>query len=128
MKRPSNTRSGTIGTDAMFQNAIEAYQARDYQAAITFLEKVLVREENKIESRFMLGVSQMEISKYRQAGQNFQKVIDHNDNMFIEEANWYLGLCYLMTDDRDRAIEQFKQVENSSSIYKKRARKLLKHL
>jgi hypothetical protein len=55
-------------------------------------------------------------------------VIEHNDNLFLEDAAWYLGLCYMMTDNNDKAVKQFEAIAASKSRYGKQAARLARKL
>ncbi len=76
----------------------------------------------------MSGVSNMELSQYKMASGSFKKVLDHNDNLFIEDAQWYLGFCYLKTENTNKAIDQFTKIAISTSSRKEKARKILKKI
>ena len=70
----------------------------------------------------------MEIKQYDEANKNFKRIIDHKANAFIESAEWYLGLCYLMTNDNLKAREVFEDIASSDGYYKKEARRILKKI
>jgi len=55
-------------------------------------------------------------------------VIDDNKNLYIDHAQWYLALCYIKTDENQKAAEQLAIIEKSKSIYRKDARKILRSL
>jgi hypothetical protein len=55
-------------------------------------------------------------------------VIEHNDNLYLEDAAWYLGLCYMMTDETDKAVKQFRAISASGSRYSKKAARLARRL
>ena len=44
--------------------------------------------------------------------------------MYIDQAEWYLGLCYVKTGQNQLAREQFKEIARSNSFYSKDARKI----
>ena len=109
-------------------NALESYQAHDYEKAIVYLEQVLSTEQNNMESVFMHGMANMEINNYPAASGSFTRVLQQNDNLYLEDAAWYLGLCYMMNGETDKAVRQFDLISESKSRYNKDARKLAKKL
>ena len=112
--------------DENYNIAIEYYNDSDYENAAIYFKKVLDNNVKFIESTMMLGVSYFENKQYNEATSSFEKVIQHNNNLFIEDANWYLALCYIQTNDRAKAIEQLESIKNSNSRYKKDAIKIIR--
>ena len=110
------------------ENAIASYTAKDYDKAISYLEQVILEEQGDMESVFMHGMANMEVSNYPVASGSFSRVIEHNDNLYLEDAAWYLGLCYMMTGETDKAVKQFSDISKSKSRYSKEAAKLARRL
>lgn len=125
---PGSVRSVSALNNTLMINALESYQAHEYEKAIVFLEQVLSTEQNNMESVFMHGMANMEIKNYPAASGSFTKVLQQNDNLYLEDAAWYLGLCYMMTGETDKAVRQFDLIAASRSRYSKEARKLAKKL
>jgi tetratricopeptide (TPR) repeat protein len=127
-ENPGAVRSVVNTGNSLMENAIASYTARDYETAIGYLEQLIVTEQGDIETVFMHGMASMEVNNYPSATGSFTKVLEHNDNLYLEDAAWYLGLCYMMTEDIDRAVKQFDAISASKSRYSKEARKLAKRL
>jgi len=125
---PGSVRSVSAVNNTLMINALESYQAHEYEKAIFYLEQVLSTEQNNMESVFMHGMANMEVKNYPAASGSFNKVLQQNDNLYLEDAAWYLGLCYMMTGETDRAVRQFDLIAASKSRYNKEARKLAKRL
>jgi tetratricopeptide (TPR) repeat protein len=124
----STSRSANSLTNALFASAMESIRAKDFPLAISYLEQVIKTDENSIESVFMLGVANMEIKNYKEAEIFFSKVIDQNDNLFIEDASWYQGLCFMVTGEEGKAIKQFEYIATTKSKFNKEAKKLVRKL
>lgn len=73
---------------------------------------------------FYTAVSLQEIGNYQDAILNYNKVINNNDNLFIEQSYWYSGLCYLKLSENEKALENFKKIPENS-FYKKRANEII---
>ena len=57
------------------------------------------------------------------------RVIEHNDNLFIQKAEWYLAGCLLAMDESDRARRQLAMIASSANhYYKDDAAKILKRM
>ncbi len=122
------SRSAASGINQDFLLGVEYYKVRDYKSAALYFSKVVEQDSKNMESTLLYGVSNFEISNYPEAEKSFVKVIDDNDNLFIEEARWYLALCYVKSDENDRAVKQLTEIRNSRSIYRKEAAKILKKI
>ncbi len=90
--------------------------------------KCLASDPKYMESTMLYGVSNYEEENYPEAKQSFTKVIDNNNNLFLEDAQWYLALCYLKTDEKEKAIDQLNFIKKSESIYRDDARKILRKM
>jgi len=122
------TRSLITENNVLMKNALESYQAHEYRKAIGFLELLLSTDPENMETVFMHGMANMEERNYPVASNSFTRVVQQNDNLYIEDASWYLGLCYMMNEETDKAIRQFEYIAGSKSRYSKDARKLAKKL
>ena len=125
---PASQRSGQVAENADFILALEFYNTNDYANAALFFSKVVESNPRDMQSVLLNGVSNFEDQKYPEAKLSFSTVIDDNNNLFIETARWYLALCYIKTNERDKAINQLKVITNDSGIYSKNARKILRKL
>ena len=122
------SRSANVTTNALFASAMEAIRSKNYDMAVSYLNQIVNADQANIESVFMLGVASMEVKDYNKAEEMFSKVIKQNDNLFIEDANWYLGLCFMVTEKKDKALRQFEYIADSKSKYSREARKLMRKL
>ncbi len=125
---PLNVRSGFGEIDKMYRNALTAYQKEDYEEALVLFEEVLEVDQSRMEANLMTGVSNMELDEYEEASSSFRKIINHNDNLFIEHAEWYIGFCYIKTDNMDKAIMQFAGIASGNSLNKDKAKKILRKI
>jgi len=121
---PGASRSAASAGDILMENAIASYSAKEYDKAIGYLEQVIANEQGNMESVFMHGMANMEANNYPVASGSFTRVIEHNDNLYLEDAAWYLGLCYMMTDNREKAVSQFDAIAGSKSRYSRQAARL----
>jgi tetratricopeptide (TPR) repeat protein len=125
---PTSQRSAKAGTDADFTLALEFYNAHDYDKAAALFTKVLGSKPNDMQTVLLIGVTNFEEKKYPEAKQSFGKVIDDKNNLYIDHARWYLALCYLNTNEREKAKQLFTLIGNESGIYQTDARKIVRNL
>jgi len=124
----ATNRSSGSDTDRALRDALEKYQNQQYREAVVLFEKVLEANPNQMATQLYSGISNFEIAEYQKARTSFSKVIEHNDNLYIEQANWYLGFCYLKMGEKDKAVKQFTEISKSDSFYSDKAKSILKKL
>lgn len=125
---PTNQRSAQSGTDADFTQALEFYNTHEYDKAAILFNKVLENKPNDMQTILLRGVANFEVKRYPEAKQSFVKVIDNKDNMYIDQAQWYLALCYLNTNDTEKAKQLFEIIEKEDGIYRNDAKKIIRGL
>jgi len=114
--------------DSDLRSAMSYYENKEYSKAIVLFEKILETDNSRIGLNLYSGISRMEIQQYAEANNNFKRIIDHKANAFLESAEWYLGLCYLMTSENDKAREVFNKIASTNGYYRKDARRILKKI
>ena len=125
---PTSQRSAHSATDKDFTLALEYYNTHDYDKAAIFFNKVLENKPNDMQSVLLKGVANFEEKKYPDAKLSFGKVIDNKDNLYVDQAQWYLALCYLQTSETEKAKMLFKMIANEKGIYRNDANKIFKGL
>jgi len=121
-------RSGNEEIDRVLISALEKYENKDYENAVKLFEKVLEKRSTDIAANLYTGISLMETEKYQKATKSFQTIITHNNNLFIEQAKWYLAMCYIKTDQTKKAEITLNELVAIDSYYKKHAKKVLNDL
>lgn len=125
---PTTQRAAVAGTDGDFTMALEFYKTKDYERAAALFSKVLESRPGDMQVELLNGVSKFEEKKYPEAKQSFGKVIDDKNNLYIDQAQWYLALCYLNTNETEKAKQLLTAIEKEDGIYKKEARKIIRGL
>ncbi len=125
---PTAQRSAVHVPNPEFNLALEFYNTHDYEKAAVLFSKVLESKPNDMELVLLEGVSNFELKKYPEAKQSFGKVIDDKNNLYIDQAEWYLALCYVNTNETEKAKQLFKIIVKEGGIYKDNARKIIKGL
>lgn len=121
-------RSAKVASNSDYSTALEYFNIRDYRNAAYYFSKVLSNDPRHMESVMMTGISKFEEENYPEASVSFNKVIDNMDNLFFEDAQWHLALCYLKTGEKDKAVNSLSIIRQSESIYSRHARKILRQI
>jgi len=125
---PSGQRSASTEANIDYILGLKYYNEHDYANAAAQFAKVLKTNPDDMQTHLLSGVSNMEEKRYNEAKKSFTTVIDDNNNLFIESAQWYLALCYLKTDEKEKATEILNSIKNEGGFYCKDARKVLRKL
>lgn len=120
------SRSAMNEANPDYNMALDYYKIHDYRNAAIYFRKVIENEPANMHSTLLYGISNFENSNYPEAKGSFIKVIDDKNNLYMDHAHWYLALCYIKTDEMDKAAEKLAIINKSRSIYKADAKKILR--
>jgi len=116
-------------TQLLMNKAQEHFLNREFETAIDYFDEVLVNNPNKMEADFYMGMSNMEIEQFLEASKSFNNVIKHDDNLYIQKAEWFLAGCLLAMEETDQARRKLASIASSSNhFYKDDAAKILKRM
>ena len=114
------------------QNILEAvikFQQKDFASASVLFKNILDKDNSNIAVWFYYGIANIETQNYDNSIKAFNTIIKQNDNLYIEHAEWYLGLCYLKNNQKDKAIDQFMVVaSNPDNFHRQEAKDILEKL
>jgi hypothetical protein len=121
-------RSASLTTDQTLTSALQRFDNKDYGNALNLLQQVVSRDQNNMVGHFYAGVSLQETGKYQKAIMQYQAVRVNKDNLFVEQADWYIGLCYLQTNEDKKAFNQFKEIAKNQGFYQYKAQAILRKM
>jgi len=113
-------RSDLTGT----KEAFSYYNNGQYVQALEYFQKV----KNEVISSFYSGNCYYELDDFTNAEVSFEYVIEDYNNMFIEQAEWYIALTCLKLNEVQKAKKYFGQIAESESPFAARSKKILKKL
>ena len=112
----------------IIQQAQMYFQKNEFQKTIDLLDIATVKAEEQFVPQFYKGLSYQNLDKYSKAALEYTKVINHGNNMFIEEAEWYKALCYLKMNKPKEAKQELLAVVNRKGHYEQDAKAILRKL
>jgi len=119
-------RSVTVTNPAI--NGVDLYNAHRFDEALSQFAIVLKDNNEHPMSNFFSGLCFMEKNQYENAIVAFNNVIDEKDNLFIEQAQWYMALSMLGSNNEKDAYELLNRIVLYNGYYKRNAKELLKKL
>jgi anti-sigma factor RsiW len=110
------------------QTAKVYFQAEEFQKVIEVLNNTEVTQNEAFVSDFYKGLSYQNMANFTEAIQAYSKVIDHGNNLYMEEAEWYKSLCYLKMNEKAEAKQELLAVIDRKGHYEKDAKAILRKL
>jgi tetratricopeptide (TPR) repeat protein len=107
------SRSGNVD----IAEALRYFSKSDYQTASGLFDKILVNDPNNFAVRYYSGISNIELKNYSQAILMFESIIKDGNNLYAENADWYLGLSYLAAGQVAQAESVFTRIVSTPSHY-----------
>jgi tetratricopeptide (TPR) repeat protein len=115
--------------DENIVDAVIKFQQKDYATASDMFKKILTKDDSNIAVWFYYGIANIETQNYENSINAFTTIIKQNDNLYIEHAEWYLGLCYLKNNQKDKALDQFVAIaSNPENFHHQEAKNILEKL
>jgi TolA-binding protein len=123
-----NTTGSTRSAETSYNDAIDYFNKKEFAKALAGFQAYLKQNPGSLKFEFLSGISNMEIRNFNNAELSFNKIIKKEGNLYVEDANWYLAMCYIATNDIAMARYQLRKIVMSESFYKSKAKKILRHL
>ncbi len=120
-------RSATTSMDVAALG-VDLYNQQNYKNAIEKFKTVL--DENKMHPmcNFYSGLSCQQLENYESAITFYSFVIQEKDNLYVEQAEWYMALCLLKTEEKIKGVKLINDIAESNSYYKQNAKELLRKI
>jgi len=130
--QPYNNMAGTSRSASSSSNllseAIREIDKGDYATALDMLQVVSTDKQDGFTANFYTGKAYQALGDYKNAIKSFSVVVQHGDNLLVEQSKWYIGLCYLKINEREKAISQFRSIVAGNGFYAQKSNDLLKQL
>ncbi len=100
--------------EAKYQEARQAFEARDYQAALNIFQALLAADANHPladNAQYWIGECHYALRQYDAAIIDFQKVFTFPNSNKQADAQFKLVLCYLKKGDVAKAQEEFQRLK-----------------
>lgn len=121
----SLTRSAGNSND----EAMTKYREGDFNDALILFNEILDKDPGNIYIRYYSGLASIETNQNEKAVNEFKYIINQKNNLFVENAQWYLALSYLKNNQINESKSLLMQIaNNSSNHHNKEASQILKRI
>jgi tetratricopeptide (TPR) repeat protein len=121
------TRNSNQDLSESYIQAVEKYRLGDYRGAAVGFSAAIERDNLAIEPRFFMGITELALGNFDQAI-DLLSVVTESSAGFRKEAEWYLGLAYLRTGEKEKASACFEFLAQSPGSYRLPAEKIVRRL
>ena len=127
---PTWASERSINTSSVdeYQKVRQYFAEEDYTKTIELLEHTTTTPQEAFVKNFYLALSYQNLNQYDKAIEAYTRVIDHGDNLFIEEAEWYKSLCYLKLNQKNKAKNELLAVIERKGHYENDAKAIVRKL
>jgi TolA-binding protein len=122
----SVNRGGMETTD--FDRAMEAFDEEDFDVANNLFTTFLTENPENQAAAFYKGMCLMELEDAEGSVHYFERLILDANNLFVEQAQWYVSLAYLKLNTPDKAVPYIEELSAYPNPYREKALKLLDKL
>ncbi|OFY32120.1 MAG: hypothetical protein A2275_19125 [Bacteroidetes bacterium RIFOXYA12_FULL_35_11] len=110
---------GLSGNDtAMTLTAYSFYKSKNYKEAGALFLKISITDPDDLQAFLLAGICSMEIKDYNTAINTFLLLQQKDNILYNSTSQWYLGLCYLKTNNITEAKKVFTELQQEESGYK----------
>lgn len=127
--QPPAGASGSIRARRAFEKALQAYQAHDYQLALSEAERALSRDPNYLDANILKAEVLFNIKDYTNSALAYQQVIRLDPSVY-PQSYFYLGYSLLKTggyQEASDALNVFLAYPDKGTSLTEKARQLLRN-
>lgn len=77
----------------------------------------MLNQKDDIAASLYSGISYMEIHKYSKASDKFATVIQGKDNLFLHQVKWYMAMCHVKLNNKEKALALLGELSQESSSF-----------
>jgi len=107
---------------------LSLYEAGNYAEALKHLEQRISQGDHDPYLAFYAVIAALNADEETKAKTYFEKVINLQDEIFANPAQWYLGLTYLKSGQKKEATQVFEEIKTSGNDYSQHAAEILEDL
>lgn len=120
-------RGSSQQVDAKLKEGVNYYLSKEYDKAELAFSELQNAKTDLPEVLLFSGLNRMEQGNFPAAITVFTELLSEN-GPFVPEAQWYLGLCYIKTGEKEKAIAYMDSLSHTEGIYKEKAHDILSRL
>lgn len=125
---PSSFRDAGTPDASGLAGGFRLYNQGHYASALLLLKEEASAEPFNPAAVFYAGASYQGLREYRNAIAEYERIIQHRDNLFVEQAEWYRALSLVGKGSYHDAVTNLGDVVNRRGFYSRQAEALLSRI
>lgn len=109
----------------VLKEALEFFNAQKYTESVSTLNVLLKLNPKDVNALFYNGMSFYSLGKFAGAVPYFDQVLESENNIFHQEAEFYKALALNSSGEKGQAGEIFRKIVSEKGFYSARAREML---
>jgi hypothetical protein len=120
---PETERS--VSADEVLTKGLKYFNKKNWAKAAGQFDLLLEVNKNDVNALFYKGVCAWNLDRPLIAQNSLMQVLASDNNVFKQEAKWYLALTYVKAGEMDTAREMLQEIVKDKGFYTKRAKEML---
>ena len=112
--------------ESLTDEALASFAKEGYKEALNLFDQAAILNPNSLKVAYYRGHCYLNTEKPAEAIVTFEQIVAHGDNIFVVDAEWYLALAYIKTNQIQQAKALLEGIEGET--HKASAAKLLSDL
>ncbi|GAB4133773.1 MAG: hypothetical protein Fur0041_06280 [Bacteroidia bacterium] len=115
-----------IPAEVFLREGLQAFIDGRYGRCISKMEVLLNENKDDVNAMFYSGLSYYKLEMHQKAILLFEKVLASANNVFHEEARWYLALTLDANGEKEAAQKLYQQIEAGKGFYSSKAKEKIR--
>lgn len=115
----------TVGADEVLAKGLKSFNKKDWAGAMAQFNALLEVNDDDVNALFYKGVCAWNMDRSLVAQKCLMQVLAEENNVFHQEAKWYLALTYIKAGEKDPARDVLEQIVREKGFYSKKAKEKL---
>ncbi len=103
----------------LLNTGIKQYAAGEFAASSIAFRQLMNADPSNISFQFYYALSLLGNNEPNIAIPVFEKIINMEGHLFLEQSRWYLGLAYLQNNEKEKAANILKEIEEGKFKFNK---------
>lgn len=114
--------------DMVLKDGLDAFSQAQYSKSLSFFNILLDLNKKDVNALFYSGLSYYHTGKPAAAIAMLDRVLENDNNVFHQEAEWYKALSLIKNNDTEAAKELLLKINARQGFYAQRAGEKLKEM
>jgi hypothetical protein len=114
--------------DMLLKDALKKFNKQRYKQGFVLFNDLMEYNKRDVNAWFYSALCQYYLGKYKDAIARLNKVLDDENNVFDQEAEWYKALCLVKNGDQQEGVELLLKINEQKGFYANNAGEKLKEI